>query len=401
MLSDELFSSVCGPPITANTAISKDVGIYAHTLSPTWAVKSSFKKSSAPVHCLAISDSHVFAAQDQKAHVHVYSRARGNQEALVPFQERIRCLALAGDVLILGTAEGRLILWETCTGRQITTPPCHVQAVSCIAVSPSHVLSASDDSNVNVWSLPRLLEAGQDIGHEPDRTLSNHRAAVIDLVLGPGSNPETSLCVSASKDKTCILWNYQSGQVLRTLLFPTAPLCISLDPCARTLYVSSEDASLYLVELFGDKPLLGSRSAELASIVMQINSPLGVADEDVGPASCMTVSHGGTSIITGHVKGKILKWNLVDNSHPAELANLNASVTNVVFAPFLSEKKHTQAVTVVKPNQSQRQYTLTTQLEGDLDHDTRFNQMLSANGFSSETIAQALASFAASGGSSS
>lgn len=114
MLSDELFSSVCGPPIAANTAISKDVGIYAHTLSPTWAVKSSFKKSSAPVHCLAISDSHVFAAQDQKAHVHVYSRSRGNQEALVPFQERIRCLALAGDVLILGTAEGRLILWEVC-----------------------------------------------------------------------------------------------------------------------------------------------------------------------------------------------------------------------------------------------------------------------------------------------
>lgn len=114
MLSDELFSSVCGPPIAANTAISKDVGIYAHTLTPTWAVKSSFKKSSAPVHCLALSESHVFAAQDQKAHVHVYSRARGNQEALVPFQERIRCLALAGDVLVLGTAEGRLILWEVC-----------------------------------------------------------------------------------------------------------------------------------------------------------------------------------------------------------------------------------------------------------------------------------------------
>lgn len=134
---------------------------------------------------------------------------------------------------------------------------------------------------------------------------------------------------------------------------------------------------------------------------MQINSPLGVADEGVGPASCMVVSHDGSSIITGHAKGKILKWNLVDNSHPTELANLNASVTNVAFAPLLSEKKHSQTVTVVKPNQSQRQYTLTTQLEGDLNQDTRFNQMLRTNGFPSETIAQALASFAASGGSSS
>ncbi|KAH0524459.1 hypothetical protein TsFJ059_006965 [Trichoderma semiorbis] len=400
MLSDELFSSVCGPPIAANTAISKDVGIYAHTLTPTWAVKASFKKSSAPVHCLALSDSHVYAAQDQKAHVHVYSRARGNQEALVPFQERIRCIALAGDVLVLGTAEGRLILWETCTGRQITTPPCHVQAVSCIAVSPHHVLSASDDSNINVWSLPRLLEPGQDIGHEPDRTLSNHRGAITDLVLGPGSNPETNLCVSASKDKTCILWNYQTGQVLRTLLFPTAPLCISLDPCARALFVSSEDRSLYLVEFYGDKPLLGSRSAELASIVMQINSPLGVADEDVGPASCMAVSYDGTSIVTGHVKGKILKWNLIDNSHPTELANLNASVTNVAFTPLLSEKQNSQAATIIKPNQSQRQYTLTAQLQGDLNQGTRFDRMLNTNGFSDETIAQALASFGASASSS-
>lgn len=112
VLSELLFSSTRGPPISANTAVARDVGVHGHALSPSWAVKATFKKSSAPPRCLAVSDSHVFAAQDQKAHVHVYSRLRGNQEALVPFQERIRCLALAGDVLILGTAEGRLILWE-------------------------------------------------------------------------------------------------------------------------------------------------------------------------------------------------------------------------------------------------------------------------------------------------
>ncbi|KAK5988939.1 Pre-rRNA-processing IPI3-like protein [Cladobotryum mycophilum] len=401
MISEEVFSSICGPPIAANTAISKDVGVYAHSLTPSWTVKSSFKKSSTPVHCLALSDSHVFAAQDQKAHVHVYSRLRGNQESLVPFQERIKCLALAGDVLVLGTVEGRLILWETCTGRQVTTPPCHVQAVSCIAVSPHHILSASEDSNVNVWSLAHLLESGQDVGLEPDRTLSNHRAAITDLVLGPSSNPETNLCVSASKDKTCILWNYLTGQVLRTLLFPTSPLCIALDPCARALFVSSEDGNLYLVDFFGDKPLLGSRSAELASIVVQVNSPLGVADEEAGSASCLSVSYDGTSVLTGHTKGKILKWNLVDNSHPTELANLNASVTNMIMAPLLRGKASSQTVTVVKPNQAQRQYTLTAQLEGNLSSNSRFDQMLNSKGFSPETIAEAIASLSApsSGGS--
>lgn len=112
MLSEELFSAVCGPPLAANTAVSKDVGVYAHAVTPSWAPRAAFKKSSARPRCLAVSDTHVYVAQDQKAHVHVYSRARGTHEALVPFESRIRSLALAGHVVVLGTEDGRLILWE-------------------------------------------------------------------------------------------------------------------------------------------------------------------------------------------------------------------------------------------------------------------------------------------------
>lgn len=112
MLVEEFYSTLCGPQLTSNTAIAKDVGIYAHTLRPTYSVKSTFKKSSAPPNCLAVSDSHVFTAQHDKGYVHVYSRIRGNQEAFVPFPEKIKCLTFADDVLILGTAEGRVMLWE-------------------------------------------------------------------------------------------------------------------------------------------------------------------------------------------------------------------------------------------------------------------------------------------------
>ncbi|KIE00743.1 WD40 repeat-like-containing domain protein, partial [Metarhizium majus ARSEF 297] len=392
MPSEEIFSSICGPPIAANTAVSKDVGIYGHSLTPSWTIKSTFKKSSAPPHGIAVNDTHIFAVQDQKAHVHVYSRLRGNQETLVAFPERIRSLALAGDVLILGTSEGRLILWEISTGRQVTTPPCHVQAVTCLVVTPYHLLSASEDSNIHVWSLSRLLELGADAGHEPDLTLSNHRGAVTDLVVGPSTNAETSLCVSASTDKTCILWNYQTGQVLRTLLFPSPPLCVSLDASARALFACAEDGGLYLVELFGDKPLVGSRSAELASIVVQVNAPLGVSDVADGPASCLALSHDGTSVLTGHTKGKILHWSLIDNSHPTELANLNASVTNLVYLPLLSPKKPCKVASVVKPNQSQRQYSITAQLEGDFGEGSRFSYMLNSTGLPVDVVESATAS---------
>lgn len=112
MLSEEFFSSISGPPLKANTAVSKDVGIYNHVLNPSYSVKGSFKKSSTASHGLALTETHIFTAQEQKAQVHVYSRQRGNQECFVSFPERIKCLALAGNVLVLGTVEGRLILWE-------------------------------------------------------------------------------------------------------------------------------------------------------------------------------------------------------------------------------------------------------------------------------------------------
>ncbi|EMT61173.1 Pre-rRNA-processing protein IPI3 [Fusarium odoratissimum] len=339
MLTQEFVSTICGPPLAANTAISKDVGIYSHSLTPSHTIKASFKKSSTPFNGLAVSESHIFAAQDQKAHVHVYSRIRGNQEALVPFPERIRSLALAGQVLVVGSTEGRLFLWETCTGRLVSTPPCHVQAVSCLAVTPYHILSGSDDSNINVWSISRLLELDAQAEQEPDLTLSNHRGAITSLTVGPGTNPETSICLFG-----------------------------------------------------GDKPLLGSRSTELPSIVVQINTPLAVSDPEVGQPSCLALTYDGTSILSGHTKGKILRWSLAENGHPTDVANLNASVTNLCFIPPLSTEQPTKTVSIVKPNQSLKRYNFTAQLTTDLGEHTKLDQLLETNGIPSETLETAISS---------
>ncbi|KAF5005671.1 hypothetical protein FDECE_7905 [Fusarium decemcellulare] len=396
MLTLDFISAITGPPLAANTAISKDVGIYSHSLTPSHTIKATFKKSSTPVNGLAVSQTHIFAAQDQKAHVHVYSRLRGNQEALVPFPERIRSLALAGHVLVVGSAEGRLFLWETCTGRQVSTPPCHVQAISCLAVTPYHILSGSEDSNINVWSLSRLLELDVQAEHEPDLTLSNHRGAITSLAVGPGTNTETSICVSASKDKTCIIWNYQTGQLLRTLLFPTFPLCARLDPSARALFVSSEDGAVYLIELFGgEKPVLGSRSTELSSIVVQVNAPLAVSDPEAGQPSCIALTYDGTSILSGHTHGRIFRWSLAENAHPTEVANLNAAVTNLCFVPPLSAEEPTKALSIVKPNQNLKRYNFTAQLTTDLGEESRLSHMLATNGFTSQSLETAISSVSA------
>jgi pre-rRNA-processing protein IPI3 len=131
MLS-ELFVTSTLSASKANPTVSKDAGIAIHTLHPSPAIRATFKKSSSHANCLAVSDTHIFAAQAEKAVVHVYSRERGNQEAVVPFPERILSLTLAapkaGGVLILGTEGGRVILWEV---RRRLGPSLHSSIHDC------------------------------------------------------------------------------------------------------------------------------------------------------------------------------------------------------------------------------------------------------------------------------
>lgn len=237
-----------------------------------------------------------------------------------------------------------------------------------------------------MWTLPHLLDLDARADHEPEQTLSNHRAAVTSLAVSTSTSAETAICISASKDKTCVIWNYQTGEALRTLLFPSAPLCICLDPCARAVFVSAEDGSVFAVEMFGEKALLGPRSEGLSSTTVQVTTPLGIAEPNDGPASCIAPTFDGTSLVTGHTRGKILQWSLASDGHPTRLADLNASVTNIVFSPLMSEKKESVLQTVVKPTRAERQYTFTTQLEAGQVPESRFGRLLNATGFPSDAL---------------
>ena len=417
MLSEEFFAAVCGPPLTSNTAIAKDVSIYHQILSPAHANRATFKKSATPVGGLAVSASHIFAGQHDRAYVHVYSRLRGGQEAFIPVPEKVRCVALAGDTLVIGTAEGRLVLWETLTGRLVTTPPCHVQGVSCLAATPFHILSGSDDSNVHVWSLPQLLALGdREEDPEPAATLARHRAAITSLAVGgSAAHRDTNLAVSASRDKTIVLWNYQTGEALRTLLLPAVPLCAVLDPVARALYVSTDDDEdkqqhIYAIELFGEKPLLGARGAEAASTAVSIATPFGTVPSDAGAASCLSVSYDGSSLLSGHPRGGILQWNLGDGDSgstlPVQLSNLNAAVTNVAFVPphlptnqaaaTFVVPPQTSVQTVVKPSQMGRDYAVTVRFDDVAAQgaDAAFDTLVHQPGFPADFLNNAILAFA-------
>ncbi|KAI7097924.1 WD40 repeat-like protein, partial [Hortaea werneckii] len=255
MLAEHIIASIGVPEKVVPSNVAKDAAIFVHEAQPIQQPKAVFKKSATPPHCLAVSSTHIFAAQTGKAVVHVYSREKGNQEATIPFTERITCLTLACEetVLILGTAEGRCFLWETATGRLVTTAQSHLQAVTKVHVDLTNnfLLSASEDSTVHVWNLPGLLSFS-NAGDEPPtplRTFTAHRAGIVDLVLGH-SGSFTNFVVTISKDKSCLVWDYFTNKLLRTYLLPAMPRCLALDAADRSIYVGYEDGSIHQLNLY-------------------------------------------------------------------------------------------------------------------------------------------------------
>jgi len=393
MLSEEFFTSFRGQPKSSNTAVAKDVGIHLHTLHPLHGIKATFKKSSTPSNGLAMSSTHIFAAQLDKAVVHVYSRERANQEALISFPERVSSLIMLSDsVLVLGTAEGRLILWEILTGRQVSTPASHLQAVSCLTASRTHVISASEDSNIHVWSTASLLSLATTGTLEPLRSLSNHRAAVTSLAMGHSST-KTNICVSASRDNTCIIWNYDTGDLLRTFLLPATPLCLTLDPCDRAVYIGYEDGTVQPLDFFEPSssvnPLFDSK---LQSTPTQVVTPLWTAPSDVGATHCLALCYDGTSLLSGHASGRLIQWDTGRRSFSGELIDLNATVNNIIMVPPFAPQLLTKAGSVVKPRLGEGHYTFTAQFTGDLEPD-EFQKAMLSSGVPSNLLEAAIAEF--------
>ncbi|KAL8794745.1 MAG: hypothetical protein Q9195_002699 [Heterodermia aff. obscurata] len=438
MLTESFIVSTLNPSKQAQTSHSKDLGIHLHEYQPNPSLKSSLKKSSTQPNCLAASASHIFAAQSEKAVVHVYNRELGNQEAIVPFPERIRSLAFAGDteqdvgVLVLGTEAGGLVLWELATGRTVTTPPTHLEAITHLADSPdaNFVLSGSIDSAILLWSVPSLLAFEYESSYSNTRphfspliTLSSHRAAITALLFGH-SHGKTNIALSASADNTLLVWDPLRGQILHTFLLSSPSLCLALDPADRACYAGYEDGSIQLIDFYKSSgPLQMLRNPALQSTPTQPpyeerwRLP---AFSEGQEALCLQTSYDGTSILSGHKNGKVHTWDVGRGRYGNLLAEHDHSVTNLLVLPptgFPNPKiRHLRLKQVIKPKYESSfatdasgssggvpiDYTLTAQFTSNMSlsarHETAerdFEDALCHPSFPTEWLEEGIDAFAA------
>ncbi|KAJ5192472.1 hypothetical protein N7449_008614 [Penicillium cf. viridicatum] len=412
MLSESFVASTVSSA-KSPTASLRDVGVCVHELQPSSILRSTFKKSSTLTNCLAVSPSHIFTAQADKAVIHVYNRDKGNQEGVVPFPERIRSIAVAGgkygDVLVLGTEGGRLIVWETCTGRQVATTASHLQPVTSLVVDPTSnfILSGSADASVHVWSLPGILSfskpalsATRQPTNSPIRTFSNHRAGITSLAVGH-SNGRHNIVVSTAKDNTAIAWDYHTGRTLRTFLLPLSATSVALDPVDRAFYVGYEDGSVQSVDFYRSQSQwrIGGSSPSA----------------ETGSVKTISLTYDGTTLLSGHANGKVLSWNVARRKYTTSVADYTHPITNLVMLPpggipHPSSDLKRKAHTIVKPRHDSglsapnhapgavpAEYMFHTQITAPSDSrkPTQFSQALTHSFFPTSMIEDGLAELAA------
>lgn len=377
MLTQSFFAATCTTSTKTNILSTlKDIGIVLHEFQPQHTVRQGFKKSSTKANCLAINTSHVFSAQANKAVVNVYNREKANQEATVPFPDRIHSLEFVGDsagFLVLGTENGRLNLWDVASGRQSISTASHLQPVSCLSVLPGNnlILSGSADSNIHVWSLPQLVSFTQSQSrssndpapNSPLRTFSNHRSGITALACGH-SRSLSNFAVSASSDGTCYIWSVGDCQVLRTILFPSAPRCFAVDPVDRAMYAGIEDGSIQHFDFYNDQEHQHLQ-ASVSSHPQQLHTKdsWSSSSADIGSVECLTLSYDGTTLLSGHASGKILSWDIAKHRVQKVIADLGQSVTNIAMQRpegLPAKRPHIEVKTVVKPKLDQSSSTQTS-----------------------------------------
>ena len=350
MLSESfLVSTLASSKGPSTNSILKDTGIHLHEFQPRLALRQSFKKSSTLVNCLAVSESHIFAAQADKAVVHLYSRDRGNLEATVPFPERIGSLAYAGvgtALLVIGTEGGRLILWELASGRLVTTAASHLQPVTSTVVTENHdfCISGSGDSVVHVWCLPDLLSFSQPSSfatnarscNGPIRTFTNHRSAITALCCGHSTSP-SNFVISGSQDKTCYIWSLATCGILRIVLLPEIPLCFQLDPADRAVYAGYEGGSIQCIDFYKDIVHDRSMPESIQNVLAENMFQLGAGDvwsnsgTNIGSVHCICLTFDGTTLLSGHQSGKVLSWDVAKGRMQKSIIDLGQSVTNLIM----------------------------------------------------------------------
>ena len=144
------------------------------------------------------------------------------------------CLQFDDNVLITGSYDATIKVWDLETCEEIRTLRGHDSGVRCLQFDDSKLISGSLDCTIKIWN----WHTG-----ECTRTYAGHADGVIGLHF------DSALLASASADTTIKIWNFED---MSTFLFRGHTdwvNAVKIDSCSRTVFSASDDDTVRLWDL--------------------------------------------------------------------------------------------------------------------------------------------------------
>lgn len=112
-----------------------------------------------------------------------------------------------GKIVASGSADNTIKLWDVATGKNLHTLSGHTYWANSVAFSPNGktIVSGSGDNTLKLWD----VASGREL-----RTLNGH----LNLVESVAFSPDGKTILSGSSDMTAKLWDVDSGHLLASLI---------------------------------------------------------------------------------------------------------------------------------------------------------------------------------------
>lgn len=179
--------------------------------SLSWQCTHTLSGHSSFVNTVAISpNEQILVSGSWDAKIKLWNLQTGELISTLPgHEDRVNSVAIStdGKVIVSGSFDETIKIWHLPTGELFKTLPGHIMGVNGVAISPDVKVIAScggDDNTIKFWN----LQTGELL-----RTVSGHTGDVNSVFF----SPDGSLLASGSSDCTSKVWDVKTGELIRSL----------------------------------------------------------------------------------------------------------------------------------------------------------------------------------------
>ena len=252
-----------------------------------------------------------------------------------------------GKLLVSGSEDTTVKVWELSTGQPICTITGHSNFVNSIAISPDGKLIAScGDDIIKLWK----LNTGEEI-----YTLSGHSAVIHSVTF----SPDGQILASGANDKMIKLWNPNTGEEIRTLSGANLIESVCFSPDGQSLASGDSDNNINLwnlntgevvrtlsghsrkvrgISFSPDGKIFASGSSDKIIKIWQtetgelIHTLTGHSGWFAGVNS-VVFSPDGQTLASGSDDRMIKLWNITTGTAITTLSGHSRGVSSVAFSP--------------------------------------------------------------------